>query len=72
VYDRSKSKAHFEAMTFYYERQARKAWNDCCKYDGIDPKDLVIRFSPDNPHRKIYDEIIQKARGSGILLDLRF
>lgn len=64
--------SEIEAMAAYYTDQARKAWNDCCQFDGIDPEDLVIRFSQANPHRKRYDEIVQKARDAGILLDIRF
>lgn len=61
-----------EIMADKYNREARQAWCDACRHDRIDPKDLTIKFSPTNPHRKAYDRIVQKALATGIRLDIRF
>ena len=53
------------------EADLRWLWSSMCEYDNIKPDSLVVRFSPGNPHRFAFNEVICKMSAAGMEIDFR-
>jgi hypothetical protein len=38
----------------------RTCWQDACRYDGVDPKELFVCFSSDNPYVPYLGRLVEQ------------
>ena len=53
------------------ESDLRQLWEKMCTFDGIKPDSIVVRFSPSNPHRFAFDQVICTMNALGMEIDFR-
>ena len=52
------------------ESLARDAWSKALDYDGIRRDALVVKFSPANPWRRIFDQIVETSQKVGVTVKI--
>lgn len=53
------------------QRQAEVLWEQVCSWEGKKTSDPFVIISPDNPHRRRFDDIIRKGVELGVKIRVR-
>lgn len=60
---RGQAGAYFTANPYDYagiQNDIHELWRKMCEHEGVPPESKFVIFSPDNPYRKEYGELLQK------------